>query len=177
MANRELPLATPDNLPCADPKYNCHDTTHCVDCWLKAEHDLCQSIYDTDMEAKDKELKSLREKGIKYDHEIEQVLGKALGYPWFKDDQKNFPGTTEVDGVCVGEHVAASIAIEAAEKIISLKAIVLMADEVTAISCSHNDCLSCDIRAEEDPPRCNECFKAQSSGFKKLEAQSKEVRP
>lgn len=46
-----------------------------------------------------------------------QTLGKALGYPWYKDDQKNFPGATEEHGVCVGEHVAESIAMEAAKEI------------------------------------------------------------
>ena len=43
-----------------------------------------------------------------------QILGKALGYPWYKDDQKNFPGATEADGVCVGEHTAETIAGKAA---------------------------------------------------------------
>ena len=52
---------------------------------------------------------------------IEQVLGKALGYPWYKDDQKNFPGATEEDGVCVGGHVAYTIAAEAASRIKSLE--------------------------------------------------------
>ena len=40
------------------------------------------------------------------------MLGAALGYPWFKDDQKNFPGSTEADGVCVGEHAPSTIAQE-----------------------------------------------------------------
>jgi hypothetical protein len=44
----------------------------------------------------------------------EQFAGKALGYPWFKDDQKNFPGATEEDGVCVGEHIADTIVEELA---------------------------------------------------------------
>lgn len=48
-----------------------------------------------------------------------QALGKALGYPWFKDDQVNFSGATEADGVCVGEHVAESLADEAAERILA----------------------------------------------------------
>ena len=48
--------------------------------------------------------------------EICQIAGKALGYPWFKDDQKNFPGATEDDGVCVGEHVAETIVAELAAK-------------------------------------------------------------
>lgn len=49
-----------------------------------------------------------------------QALGKALGYPWFKDDQANFPQATEENGVCVGDHVAGSIAEEAAKVIPSL---------------------------------------------------------
>jgi iron-sulfur cluster repair protein YtfE (RIC family) len=53
--------------------------------------------------------------------EIEQTLGKALGCPWFKDDQVNFPGATEENGVCVGEHVPTTIAMEAARKIEELK--------------------------------------------------------
>ena len=53
--------------------------------------------------------------------EIEQILGKALGYPWFKDDPKNFPDATEEHGVCVGDHVAVSLAMEAADKIKHLK--------------------------------------------------------
>ena len=55
------------------------------------------------------------------EQEVQQVLGKALGYPWYKDDQKNFQGATEADGVCVGEHVSASIADEAAQRIIALE--------------------------------------------------------
>jgi hypothetical protein len=49
--------------------------------------------------------------------EICQILGRALGYPWFKDDQMNFPGATEANGVCVGDHVAVTLAMEAARKI------------------------------------------------------------
>ena len=49
--------------------------------------------------------------------EIEQILGKALGYPWYKDDQKNFPGATEEDGVCTGEHTPVTLAMEAANKL------------------------------------------------------------
>jgi hypothetical protein len=55
-------------------------------------------------------------------HEVEQTLGKALGYPWFKDDRANFPDATEADGVCVGEHVPESIALEVANKIKELEA-------------------------------------------------------
>lgn len=49
--------------------------------------------------------------------EVEQILGKALGYPWYKDDQKNFPGATEADGVCVGEHTVPTLAFEAARRL------------------------------------------------------------
>lgn len=50
-------------------------------------------------------------------HEVEQRLGKALGYPWYKDDQKNFPNATEADGVCIGEHTPGTIAHEAANRL------------------------------------------------------------
>lgn len=49
-------------------------------------------------------------------NDIEQTCGKVLGYPRYCDDQKNFPGATEKDGVCVGDHVAASIAAELANR-------------------------------------------------------------
>jgi hypothetical protein len=64
-----------------------------------------------------KERIKLLEYGIaRQNLEIEQTCGKVLGYPWFKDDPKNFPGATEKDGVCVGEHVAETIAAELAQK-------------------------------------------------------------
>lgn len=47
----------------------------------------------------------------------EQIAGKALGYPAFKDDQVNFPGATEADGVCIGEHVGETIVEELAAKL------------------------------------------------------------
>ena len=53
---------------------------------------------------------------------VEQIAGQALGYPWFKDDQKNFPGATEADGVCIGEHVAGTIVQELASKLATLQA-------------------------------------------------------
>ncbi|MCK9599143.1 MAG: hypothetical protein M0R06_08895 [Sphaerochaeta sp.] len=53
--------------------------------------------------------------------EVEQLLGQALHYPWYKDDQRNFPGATEADGVCLGDHVTVSIAAEAAAKIRELE--------------------------------------------------------
>lgn len=47
--------------------------------------------------------------------EIEQILGRALGYPRYCDDKDNFPDATEQDGVCVGDHTAVTLAQEAAE--------------------------------------------------------------
>ena len=51
---------------------------------------------------------------------VEQTLGKALGYPAFADDTKNFPDATEAYGVCVGDHTAGTLAAEAAERIAKL---------------------------------------------------------
>lgn len=66
-------------------------------------------------------LERLRTALLEQEDEIQQVLGKAMNYPWYKDDQTNFPGATEDNGVCVGEHVAVSIAMEAAKTIERLK--------------------------------------------------------
>jgi hypothetical protein len=52
--------------------------------------------------------------------EVEQILGKALGYPQFMDDQKNFPNSTEADGVCIGDNVAVTLAQQAAARIAKL---------------------------------------------------------
>lgn len=68
------------------------------------------------------EIERLRKAAAIENEEICQSLGQALGYPWFKDDPKNFPDATERDGVCVGDHVAASLAEEAARKIRELQA-------------------------------------------------------
>lgn len=64
--------------------------------------------------AKSAEISRLKTAYRLTNDEVCQTLGKALGYPWFKDDQKNFPGATADDGVCVGDHIAESIAAEAA---------------------------------------------------------------
>lgn len=75
---------------------------------------------DTLNEAAD-EIERLRLACTKMNTEVCQSLGKALGYPWFKDDQTNFPGATEENGVCTGDHVAESIANEAADEIERLR--------------------------------------------------------
>lgn len=58
---------------------------------------------------------------MKLNDEVCQVLGKVLGYPWYKDHQKNFPGSTEKDGVCVADGTAESLADQAAERIKNLE--------------------------------------------------------
>jgi hypothetical protein len=68
------------------------------------------------LEEQSAKIKRLRDGIAKQNLEIEQTCGKVLDYPWFKDDQKNFPGATEKDGVCVGDHVAETIAAELARK-------------------------------------------------------------
>lgn len=67
------------------------------------------------------EIKRLQRAGADTEHEVQQILGKVLNFPWFKDDQKNFPGSTEEDGVCVGANVAATLAMEVATTIDILK--------------------------------------------------------
>ena len=64
----------------------------------------------------------LRKTWQKENDEIVQVLGKALQYPKYVDDQSVFPGATEADGVCVPCHTALSIADEAAARIEALRA-------------------------------------------------------
>ena len=86
--------------------------------------DLHQALHDARIENSGQaaELERLRDAFTTRDAGIQQTLGKALGYPWFKDDQKNFPGSTQEHGVCVGDHVAESLADEAAEMIGRLRA-------------------------------------------------------
>lgn len=52
--------------------------------------------------------------------EAELAAGRALGYPAFKDDQKNFPGATDADGVCIGDHVTSTIVQELADAYVRL---------------------------------------------------------
>ena len=66
-------------------------------------------------------IDNLRNACAKQNEDVCQTLGKVLGYPWYKDDQANFPGATEENGVCVGEHVAETIAEEAARRIEKLE--------------------------------------------------------
>jgi len=89
-----------------------------------ARDEATEIIIDTNLTTREllEQRDQLQQVYSKTQHEIKQVLGKALGnYPWYKDDQKNFPSATDADGVCVGEHVAETIAEEAANVIVQLK--------------------------------------------------------
>ena len=50
--------------------------------------------------------------------ECQQIAGRALGYPKYGDDQKNFPGANDNDGVCIGEHAGATIVQELANALL-----------------------------------------------------------
>ena len=95
----------------------------CANC----KHEI-KILHDAQTIGPDSELATLRAENARLKtacrlqaNEIEQILGKALGYPQFKDDQKNFPGATEADGVCVGDQVAETLAAQAAERIARLR--------------------------------------------------------
>lgn len=64
----------------------------------------------------------LRAGAAKTNYEICQILGAALGYPKYEDDPANFPSAKPGDGVCVGDHVAETLAEEAAKVIHKLRA-------------------------------------------------------
>ena len=82
---------------------------------LNAANQIAKKYEDTYFECLER-IKRLRDGIAKQNLEIEQTCGKVLDYTWFKDDQKNFPDTTENDGVCVGDHVAETIVAELARK-------------------------------------------------------------
>lgn len=88
--------------------------------WGRARR--ADAVIQANMQEGADEIERLRLACTKMNDEVCQRLGKALGYPWFKDDQTNFSGATEENGVCTGEHVAESIAAEAAAEIERLRA-------------------------------------------------------
>jgi hypothetical protein len=69
-----------------------------VNAWALAVQDNNTKLYE--------KLAEERKSRIHQLNELEQTMAQALGgFPWYKDDQANFPGATEADGVCVGELV------------------------------------------------------------------------
>jgi hypothetical protein len=99
----------------------------CPDCLaeLRLERHLLEARLSQALEERDGYVREC--------YEVEQTLGKALGYPWFKDDQKNFPGTDVADGVCVGEHTPGTIAAEAATKLIAALKAARVAEQKAAL--------------------------------------------
>lgn len=71
-------------------------------------------------------------------HEIEQILGKALGYPVIHVDAEGSvvaegsPGAVGTGDICVGDNVPASLATEAADKIERLTAALAAAEGLAA---------------------------------------------
>lgn len=84
-------------------------------CAFENDMRLCRQL-ERELNAANDRIKRLHDGILKNNQEIEQTCGKVLGYPWFKDDQKNFPGSIENDGVCVGDHVAETIVSELAKR-------------------------------------------------------------
>lgn len=83
------------------------------------------------LEAKDRRISELIQAGSKVNGEICQTLGKALGYPTIHTGIVNgptavvssdYPGAVATDDVCVGDHVAETLAAEAAQTIAALTA-------------------------------------------------------
>lgn len=64
----------------------------------------------------------LRRKWELHEHGITQALGKALDYPWYKDDQKTFPGATEADGVCTFDDTSETLVDRACRALAEQKA-------------------------------------------------------
>ncbi len=122
---------------------------------------------DNEIAALKAEIERLKRAAAQESHEIEQILGPALGYPPYSGDQKNFPGATEADGVCVGEHVAASLAAEAADKIRALLAEVelLRAEREAAKAVCNSQPVPDAFRNEPNslPCRIAEHFRASSA--------------
>lgn len=87
------------------------------------EHD--RDCPENPLNKKIKELEDTINKATRADYEIEQLLGKALGYPAYRDDPKNFPNVkSDDDSVCVGEHTPVTLAMEAQGKIATLEAVL-----------------------------------------------------
>jgi len=86
--------------------------------WYLAVDDAKELLSERDrLEAEVERLQAKCDGYAKENEEVMQHLGQALGYPYFADDQKNFPGATKADGVAVGEHVPVTLAIVAKKKI------------------------------------------------------------
>jgi hypothetical protein len=94
------------------------------DQWIHAATDgTCSpcSHAQRERERAETELKRMQAAARRSSFEIEQTLGRALGYPRYCDSPENFPDATDADGVCTGDHVPETLAAEAADRIRSLE--------------------------------------------------------
>jgi len=114
------------------------------------------------------EIERLRLACTTMNAEVCQRLGKALGYPWFRDDQENFPGATEENGVCTGEHVAESIAAEAAAEIERLRAERDEAVATLALYRAENGC----TRGQRTTQWCGEATKLRRAWLRVIQAEN-----
>lgn len=58
------------------------------------------------------------------ENEAQQLLGAALGYPWYMNDQLKFPGATEKSGVCIGDNTTMTLLEEAADALVDLRGLL-----------------------------------------------------
>jgi len=86
--------------------------------WMASDgRDVPLSFLDAvadQMEADAAELARLRRACTVQNDAVCQTLGRVVGYPRYADDQSRFPSATEDDGVCIGDHVAETLAVEVA---------------------------------------------------------------
>ena len=90
--------------------------------WTKNDVHYSKLAWDEGRKELKERIDNLEAAVTKTDDDACQVLGKVLKYPWYKDDLEVFPNATEKMGVCVGDHVALSMAMEAAKRIDELEA-------------------------------------------------------
>lgn len=127
--------------------------------------------YERAMEARQC-IEELKRACSETQQEVTQALGRTLGYPWFKDDQKNFPGATEADGVCVGDHVAESMASEAANRIAKLEEALEAAHEACRYE---SDC--CDeVQAELDNLKAKHAADQERIAWPEVDAFAESMR-
>ena len=93
----------------------------CIQAGLRDAADEIDSLRAQLAEAEAK-YKYIRTAVARESDAICQVLGKALGCPRYMDDQVNFPGSTEANGVFVGEHVAVTLANAVAAELAEARA-------------------------------------------------------
>lgn len=65
----------------------------------------------------ERRLAFVMDASAKENYEIDQILGRALRYPRYADDPKNFHESIGSEDVCTGEHVPVTLAMEAGKRI------------------------------------------------------------